>query len=140
MSEDEVEIDFYKIRKTSKGQRDAFECLACSIFHKKFDNVGEYQCYRGDGGDGGVEAVFIRPDQTEIGIQAKFWENCAFNSAQIGQLNDSLKTAMENHPNLKKYYVAIPFDLTGNVAGGLEELAKLINLIIGRKTAKIYII
>lgn len=113
-----MEVDFYKIRKTSKGQRDSFESLVCSLFHKKFDQLGEYQCYRGDGGDGGVEAIFICPDNSEIGVQAKFWENNEFGSSQKSQLDDSLKTALENHPKLKTYYVAIPFDLTGNVSAG----------------------
>ena len=114
-----MEIDFYKIRNTSKGQRDAFESLVCSLFHKQFENNDwEYQCYRGDGGDGGVEAIFVKPDGTEIGVQAKFWENNEFGSPQITQLTQSFKTAIENHPNLKEYYVAIPFDLTGNVASG----------------------
>jgi len=113
-----MDINFYKIRQTSRGRQDSFECLVCSLFHRKFANFGEYQCYRGDGGDGGVEAIFISPDNSEIGVQAKFWENNEFGSSQQSQLDHSLKTALENHPNLKTYYVAIPFDLTGNVSAG----------------------
>lgn len=113
-----MEIDFYNIRNTKKGKADSFESLVCSLFHKKFANIGEYQRPRGDGGDGGVEAVFICPDNSEIGVQAKFWENNEFGSSQQSQLDNSLKTALANHPNLKTYYVAIPFDLTGNAAAG----------------------
>ena len=49
-----MEIDFYNIRNTKKGKADSFESLVCSLFHKKFANIGEYQRPRGDGGDGGV--------------------------------------------------------------------------------------
>ena len=113
-----MEIDFYNIRNTKKGKADSFESLVCSLFHKKFANIGEYQRPRGDGGDGGVEALFVCSDDSEIGIQAKFWENNEFGPSQLSQLDNSLKTALMNHPNLKTYYVAIPFDLTGNVAVG----------------------
>jgi len=120
-----MEIDFYKVRKTSKGQRDSFESLVCSLFHRKFADVGEYQCYRGDGGDGGVEAIFVCPDNSEIGVQSKFWENNEFGSSQKAQLDNSLKTALANHPNLKTYYVAIPFDLTGDVAVGKRGMSQI---------------
>lgn len=113
-----MEINFYDIKDAGKGKADSFECLVCSIFHKKFDSCGEYRCFFGAGGDGGVEAVIICPDGYELALQAKYWENRKFGPSQIKQLTDSFKTAIQNHSNLKKYYVAIPFDLTGKVAGG----------------------
>lgn len=53
-------IDFYKIRSTSKGQRDSFEELSCQLFYREFCNgYSSYERYRGDGGDGGVPSMPI---------------------------------------------------------------------------------
>ena len=119
-----MDINFYNIKDAGKGKADSFESLACSIFHKKFNDCGVYRCFFGAGGDGGVEAVFYCPDGSELVLQAKYWENRKFESSQIRQLTDSFKTAIQNHPNLKKYYVAIPFDLTGKVAGGKKGISQ----------------
>lgn len=112
-------IDFYKIRSTSKGQRDSFEELVCQLFYREFCNeYSSYERYRGDGGDGGVEAIFRKDNAYEIAIQAKYWEYKEFDSKKITQLTNSLATAIQNHPSLKKYYVAIPFNLTGVTSKG----------------------
>ena len=77
-------IDFYKIRSTSKGQRDSFEELSCQLFYREFCNkYSSYERYRGDGGDGGVEAIFRKNEEYEIGIQAKYWENKEFDSIHL---------------------------------------------------------
>lgn len=119
-----MNINFYDIKDVGKGKADSFESLACSIFHKKFDGRGEYRCFFGAGGDGGVESIINCSDGSELVLQAKYWENRKFGPSQIRQLTDSFKTAIQNHPNLKKYYVAIPFDLTGTVAGGKRGLSQ----------------
>ncbi len=119
-----MKINFYDIKDAGKGKADSFESLACSIFHKKFDGCGEYRCFFGAGGDGGVESVINCSDGSELVLQAKYWENRKFGPSQITQLTDSFETAIQNHPNLKKYYVAIPFDLTGKVAGGKRGLSQ----------------
>ena len=114
-----MEIDFYKIRSLAKGQTESFEELSCQLFYRKFvDEYLNYERYRGDGGDGGVEAIFFSSDNKKIAIQSKFWENNRFDSSQINQLTKSIDTAMNNHPEIKKYFIAIPFNLTGKVANG----------------------
>ena len=116
-------IDFYKIRSTSKGQRDSFEELSCQLFYREFCNgYSSYERYRGDGGDGGVEAIFRKNEEYEIGIQAKYWENKEFDSRKIAQLTNSFATAIQNHPTLKKYFIAIPFDLTGTTSKGKGQI------------------
>lgn len=116
-------IDFYKIRSTSKGQRDSFEELSCQLFYREFCNkYSSYERYRGDGGDGGVEAIFRKNEEYEIGIQAKYWENKEFDSRKIAQLTNSFATAIQNHPSLKKYFIAIPFDLTGTTSKGKGQI------------------
>ncbi|MBP3366068.1 MAG: hypothetical protein J6K96_03635 [Treponema sp.] len=111
--------NFYDIKSGLKGKRDSFEELSCQIFHRELSvKSNTFQRYRGDGGDGGVEAVFINEDLSEIGLQTKYWENNSFGTSEITQLSKSLETAINNHPNLKIYYISIPFNLTGVVAEG----------------------
>lgn len=111
--------NFYDIKSGIKGKRDSFEELSCQLFRRELNSAERnFQRYRGDGGDGGVEAVYINEDLSEIGLQSKYWENNSFGTSELSQLSDSLTTALTNHPNLKQYYISIPFNLTGKVAEG----------------------
>jgi hypothetical protein len=114
-----MEINFYNIRSTTKGRTDSFEELCCQLFfreHSSADN--EYKRFRGDGGDGGVEALFIQADDSKVAMQSKYWENSKFDSSQIKQLTKSIDAAKCNHPELTTYYITIPFNFTGPVASG----------------------
>ena len=111
--------NFYDIKSGTKGKRYSFEELSCQIFRRELATTSNaFQRYRGDGGDGGVEAVFINEDLSEIGLQSKYWENNSFGYSEITQLTNSLEAAVKNHPNLNVYYISIPFNLTGTVAEG----------------------
>ena len=96
--------NFYDIKSGLKGKRDSFEELSCQIFRRElYSAERNFQRYRGDGGDGGVVAVYINKDFSEIGLQSKYWENNSFGTSELSQLSDSLTTALANHPNLKQY-------------------------------------
>lgn len=111
--------NFYDIKSGLKGKRDSFEELSCQLFRRElYSAERNFQRYRGDGGDGGVEAVYINEDLSEVGLQSKYWENNSFGTSELSQLSDSLTTALANHPNLKQYYISIPFNLTGKVSNG----------------------
>ncbi len=111
--------NFYDIKSGLKGKRDSFEELSCQVFRRELSSDNNiFQRYRGDGGDGGVEAIIINEDSTEFGLQAKYWDNNSFSTSEVSQLTTSLETAINNHPNLKSYYISIPFNLTGIVANG----------------------
>ncbi len=65
----------------------------------------------GAGGDGGVECYWTMPDSTEHGWQAKYWTT--HSDVDKTQLDKSVSAALEQHPNLTKYTIAIPADPTG---------------------------
>ncbi len=92
----------------NSSQNDAFEELLCqlakkeSIEHKKeFIKVGNP--------DGGVECYIILENGDEIGFQAKWFLSPPQNT-QWNQVEHSFKTALEKHPRMVTYYVAIPLD------------------------------
>ena len=106
-------IEFYKIRSLANGKAGGFEELCCQLFFREFnDKAYEFHRFRGEGGDGGVEALFILEDGSKIAIQSKYWDLNKFNSPQITQLNKSISAAISNHPEIKKYYSIIFFDCT----------------------------
>lgn len=115
-----LEINFYHIRSFNGGKREAFEELCCQIFHRlptgEIPAGSEYCRFRGAGGDGGIEAMWVLPNGEKWGIQAKYFDDLA--SSQFQQMKDSLQQAVQNHPELKRYIFCIPFDPTGLTAGG----------------------
>lgn len=108
-------IDFQNIlTKHEKSKQDAFESLCCQIFYylgieNDWNNKAEYINKNGHGGDAGVEAYWKFSNSEEYGLQAKFADNL---SDLWSQINESVKTALNKHPNLKKYYICTPFDRT----------------------------
>jgi len=111
-------IDFTCIRSAPKSRNDSFEALAVQLFRNTVGAPADstFVSLRGDGGDGGVEAYFRTPTEAVLGIQAKYFFQ--LHSAELAQIDGSLRTALNNHPTLSEYWVYIPFDLTGRVAGG----------------------
>ncbi len=111
-------IDFARVRSTPKSRHDSFEALAVQLFRTSFVSPAGamFVSLRGDGGDGGVEAYYRIPGGAVAGVQAKYFFQLG--DAELRQLDDSLATALKNHPSLSDYWVYIPFDLTGRVAAG----------------------
>jgi hypothetical protein len=111
-------IDFSQIRSAPKSRNDSFEALAVQLFRKSYNSPAgsTFVSLRGDGGDGGVEAYFRTPSGSVSGVQAKYFFELG--TSEMGQIDKSLQTALINHPTLAEYWIYIPFDLTGRVAGG----------------------
>ena len=109
-----TEIDFSKIRGGGDaGRRENFEKFVCQLARLQQPNVEgcEFRRIEGSGGDGGVEAYWLCPDGTKIGYQAKYW----LRAGRINwrQIDDSVRKAIQTHPELTRYVIAIPCDLTG---------------------------
>lgn len=92
----------------NNSQNNAFEELLCQlakkepIVHKKdYTKIGNP--------DGGVECYISLENGDEIGFQAKFFLSSPQES-QWNQIENSFKTALEKHPRIVTYYIAIPLD------------------------------
>jgi len=127
-----LEINFQQIRPYHGGLTDAFEELCCQIFHRLSDNSiqnfqppqgSQFQRFRGAGGDGGVEALWILPNGDKWGLQAKYFDK--LENSQLRQLKKSLETAIKNHPELTKYIFCISFNFTGKTGRGEGEIDEL---------------
>lgn len=113
-------MDYSRIRGMESGQRLAFEELICQLARREPQAAGaEFRRIEGAGGDGGIEAYWLLKDKSEIGYQAKYY----LKSSEIdwANIDDSVKRALESHPLLTTYVVALPCDLThktGRQGGG----------------------
>ncbi|WP_141543033.1 NACHT domain-containing protein [Pseudomonas poae] len=104
-------MDYSKIRGKESGQRQSFEALVCQLAYvDKQDTEAQFQRVDGSGGDGGVEAYWLFEDGSKVGYQAKFF--CRAGDIGWGQIDKSVKQALQYHPTLKKYILAIACDLT----------------------------
>ncbi|MEA5516638.1 hypothetical protein VB654_21635, partial [Nodularia sp. UHCC 0506] len=122
-----LEINFQQIRPYNGGLTDAFEELCCQIFHRLSDNSipnfqppqgSQFQRFRGAGGDGGVEAIWILPNCDKWAIQSKYFQKDKLETSEFNQMKNSLETAVKNHPEITQYIYCIPFDSTGKKAEG----------------------
>ena len=107
-------IDFERINSFQSGQRDSFEEFVCQL--ARYEDFPEhshsvYKRVDGAGGDGGVEAYWTKPNGKKIGYQAKYF----LRSGDINwtQIDGSVTQALATHPDLERYVVAFPCDLTG---------------------------
>jgi len=104
-------IDFSAIHAFNNGQRDSFEQLVVVLAKREPPKgAAEFQSYNGSGGDGGVEAIWLLSDGSKIGYQAKF--HLAPGNQNWPQMDDSVKQALDVHPELQSYIFAVPRDLT----------------------------
>jgi hypothetical protein len=101
-------INWHNIRPLENSQNEGFEELACQLARnenipnkKKFVRKGKP--------DAGVECYWILENDDEWAWQAKYF-TASLGDNQWAQLDKSVKTVLDKHPNLTKYYVAIPND------------------------------
>lgn len=106
-----VQLDFREVRAFEGDRRKGFEELICQIARRRppTDPV-EFRRVDGAGGDGGVEAYWRDAAGSEHGFQAKYF--LATKDIDWAQVDESVKTALSQHPQLKSYVVAFACDLT----------------------------
>ncbi len=105
-------IDFSKINSFDAGQRESFEELICVLAKREQPAGGiDFQRIEGSGGDGGVEAIWLLNDDRTIGYQAKYF--LSLDSSKWHQIDKSVRRALDVRPELKRYVVALPCNLTG---------------------------
>lgn len=103
------EIDFKSIRPVNGSRNYGFEELCCQLAELETASLGGHFHAKGLGADSGVECYRQLPNGKEIGWQAKYLFE--WNSSLASQLNRSIRTALEKHPNLVEYIVCLPFKI-----------------------------
>ena len=90
------------------SKQNGFEELICQLArtheeysHATFTKVGNP--------DAGVECYYTLGNGDEIGYQAKYFTS-SFATSEWSQIDHSVQTAIEKHPRLVKYYIAVPVD------------------------------
>ena len=99
-------LDWNSIRPLNGSRGNGFEEL-CAQLARAESPPGSAFIRKGTP-DAGVECYAVLQDKTEWGWQAKYFN--ALGDAQWPQLDDSVKTAIEKHPKLVRYFICIPLD------------------------------
>ena len=103
-----MSINWNNIRPLENSQNEAFEELVCQLARKE-DILNKKTFVRKGKPDAGIECFWILNNKDELAWQAKFFTS-SIEENQWGQIDKSVKTVLDKHPNLKKYYIAIPND------------------------------
>ncbi len=104
-----TDINFLNIRTINGKQDEGFEELVCQLA-RKINPINSKRFIRKGKPDAGVECILQMNDDTEWGWQAKYFLNSLGNT-QWRDLDESVKTALDKHPKLVIYYVAIPINM-----------------------------
>jgi hypothetical protein len=76
--------------------------------------------------DAGIECYWTLPRGDQFAWQAKYF--LSLDNAQWSQLDDSVKTALDKHPRLIRYYVCVPIDLPdARLVGQMSAFQKWLN-------------
>ena len=108
-------MNFREIAARLDSRDQAFEELSCQLARRTVSPDASFVRLHGAGGDGGVECFADFPDDGRVGWQAKYVFDV---DSLLRRAKESLETAVEVHPNLRRYVVCFPFDLTGPTKRG----------------------
>ena len=96
------------MRLLDGSQPKAFEEMCCQL--ASAEKIASGSSFRRKAApDAGAECYWKLPDGSEWGWQAKFFSSPP-HKGQWQQIDSSLKTALDKHPNLSKYTVCLPID------------------------------
>lgn len=101
-----VSVNWYDIRPLNGSQNAGFEELCTQL--ARLETPCNAKFTRTGNPDAGVEGYCVLPSGDEWGWQAKYF--FSLGDSQLDQIEGSVKTALDKHPNLKRYYVCLPID------------------------------
>ncbi|HYI07594.1 MAG TPA: AVAST type 2 anti-phage system protein Avs2 [Thermoanaerobaculia bacterium] len=101
-------INWVALRPFNGSQQTAFEELCCQLARGEDYPAGSTPIRKGTP-DAGVEFFWIMPDGDEHVWQAKFFLSRP-SSTQWGEIEKSIKAALDKHPRLTRYVVCLPID------------------------------
>lgn len=100
-------LDWAAIRPLNGGREKGFEELCSQLARAETPDGARF--VRKGTPDAGVECYAVLADATEWGWQSKYVD--ALGGSQWQQIDDSIRSAIEKHPNLVRYFVCVPLDL-----------------------------
>jgi hypothetical protein len=103
-----VSIEWQNLRTYNGSQNKAFEELCSQLAAYENTPKGSTFIRKGDP-DAGLECFWKLPSNDEWGWQAKYFPSPPDNG-QWGQIDKSVKKALEKHPQLTLYTVCLPID------------------------------
>ena len=100
----------------------AFEMLCNQLFEnwckeKYKSELVSFYVVNGAGGDGGVESYAVLSSGKIVGLQAKWFLN-SISTNQMGQIKNSIETAMKIRPQIIEYVVCVPRNLASLTGKG----------------------
>ena len=99
-----MNLDWNAIRSLDGSQAKGFEELCAQLARAETPAGARFE--RTGDPDAGVECYCVLPDGSEWGWQAKYFDS--LNSSRWRQLDSSVRTALEKHPRLARYFVCAP--------------------------------
>ena len=103
-----MSINWNNLRPWGGSQHTAFEEVVCQL--ARHEEVADRTLFRRKGTpDGGVECYWTLSGGEEWAWQAKFFPS-GVTSAQWGQIDESVRTALDKHPRIIRYFVCVPLD------------------------------
>ena len=99
-------LNWSDIKSLEGSQHKGFEELCAQLARAESPDIGEFR--RKGSPDAGVECYCILPDGIEWGWQAKYFD--VLGNPQWRQLDKSVRTALNKHPKLVRYYICVPLD------------------------------
>jgi len=108
LEEQVLQINWKHIRSLNGSQTEGFEEFCTQLARQEPALQGSAFVRKGKP-DAGIECYWTMPSGDELAWQAKYF--LSLDNTQWVQVDDSVKTALEKHPRLVRYYVCVPTDL-----------------------------
>ena len=111
-----VIIDWNAIRPLNGSSANGFEELCAQLARAESPAGSRFE--RKGTPDAGVECYAVLEDGSEWGWQAKYFDK--LDDSQWSQLGASVKTALEKHPRLIRYFICVPLNRPDARIGGRQ--------------------
>ena len=106
-------IDWSELKPYQNNKYRSFEELCYQIAKGLYEEKGRFTSVDDSGGGDGVEFYLTLPNGDQWGWQAKFYyPDPRLSDSRKRSIKDSLKTACEKHPRLKKWFLCTPTNFT----------------------------
>ncbi|MBD0724828.1 hypothetical protein B6A10_06515 [Flavobacterium sp. L1I52] len=116
-------VNWNNIRPLNNSLNDGFEELVCQLASREIIE-GQNKFWRMGKPDAGKECYWVLKNDDLHMWQTKYFTT-SLSTTQWKEIDKSVITAIDNHPELKKYYIAIPIDMPdGKVKGKTSMLDK----------------